>query len=257
MEFFDSHTHIPDDISSEALEAILSDSRAAGVSEMLFAGTSMRDIPQYLSFAAAHPGVVHTSVGVHPEACGEFDVERDLPILREWLKAPGVVAVGEIGMDAFYDATSLETQETCLRAMLNLAVEAGLPVILHCREAFEKCHPILEECLPLEHPLLVHSFADGPKELELWLKRNTVFSYNGMTTFKKAENIRETLRLIPLERLLLETDAPYLTPVPFRGQPNSSKYIPIIAQRIADERGVSLEDIARITTDNAKHFFRV
>ncbi|MBR4125849.1 MAG: TatD family hydrolase, partial [Victivallales bacterium] len=93
--------------------------------------------------------------------------------------------------------------------------------------------------------------------LEQWLKLNTIFSYNGMVTFKKAENIRETLRLVPLDRLVLETDAPYLAPVPFRGQPNASKHIPLIAQRIAEERGLPLEELARLTTANARRFFRI
>jgi len=257
MHFFDSHTHIPDGATDEELSAILSENTAAGVTEMLFAGTSMRDLPRYLAFATAHPGVVHTSVGIHPEACGDFQADAELPRLREWLKAPGVVAVGEVGMDAFYDATTLDVQEACLRSMLKLAEETGLPVVIHCREAFPRCHAIIDECLPADHPLQIHSFADGPRELDIWLKRNTYFSYNGMTTFKKAENIRETLRLVPLERLLLETDAPYLTPVPFRGQPNSSKYIPLIAQRVADERSLSLEEVAKLTTQNAHRLFSI
>ena len=160
-------------------------------------------------------------------------------------------------MDTHYTHTTLEQQEECLRGMLSLAVELSLPVVLHCREAFRQCFPIVSEMLPESHPLQVHSFADGPREMEQWLTRNAFFSYNGMVTFKKAENIRETLRMTPLDRLLLETDSPYLTPVPYRGTPNASRNIPLIARRVAEERGLSLEEVAEITTRNARRLFRL
>ena len=180
-----------------------------------------------------------------------------MPKLREWLKEPGVVAIGEVGLDAHYEEPFADEQESCFRAMLRLADETNTPVVIHSRDAFERCYRIVGECLAKDHPIQVHSFADTPRELDLWLERNAVFSYNGMVTFKKAENIRTTLRLVPLDRLLLETDAPYLTPTPFRGQPNSSKYIPLIAQRIADERSLTLDEVAKITTENARRFFRL
>ncbi|MCQ2403498.1 MAG: TatD family hydrolase [Lentisphaeria bacterium] len=256
MHFFDSHTHLPDDCSKEEAEAILLEASAASVKEILLAGTSLDDIPVYLPLAETHPGV-HTAVGIHPEACSAFDEASALPRLREWAKAPGVVAIGEIGLDAHYDATTAEEQERCLKAMLRLADQTGLPVVIHCREAFERCHQIIDQCLAIDHPLQIHSFADGPRELDIWLKRNTFFSYNGMTTFKKAENIRGTLRLVPRKRLLLETDAPYLTPVPYRGQANASKFIPLIAERVAQEQGLSLEEVAELTTANAHRLFRL
>ena len=256
LPFFDSHTHLPDGCTAEQAEEIFLEASAAAVKEVLLAGTSLDDIPRYLPLAANHPGV-HTAVGIHPEACTGFDEASVMPRLKEWTGAPCVVAIGEIGLDAHYTETTPEEQERCLRAMLRLADETGLPAVIHCREAFERCHQIIEECLAKDHPLQIHSFADGPRELELWLKRNTFFSYNGMTTFKKAENIRETLRMVPLERLLLETDAPYLTPVPFRGQPNASKFLPLIAERVAQERGISLEEIAGLTTENAHRLFRL
>ncbi|MCQ2396434.1 MAG: TatD family hydrolase [Lentisphaeria bacterium] len=256
MEFFDTHTHLPDDCTKEDAEKIILEAHDASVKSMLFAGTSLVDPATYLPLAASHADI-YTSVGIHPEACSSFNESDALPRIREWLKSPRVVAIGEVGLDAHYTETSAEDQEMCLRAMLRLAAESNLPVVIHCREAFERCHAIIDECLPMDHPLHIHSFADGPRELDIWLKRNTCFSYNGMVTFKKAENIRETLRLVPLERLLLETDAPYLTPVPFRGQPNASKYIPLIAERIAQERNISIEEIADVTTQNARRFYRI
>ena len=256
MEFFDTHTHLPDGATSEEAETILAEAAAAGVKNLLLAGTSVDDAAVYLPIVATHTGI-YTSVGVHPEACRSFNEATDMPKLREWLKEPGVVAIGEVGLDAHYEEPFADEQESCFRAMLRLADETNTPVVIHSRDAFERCYRIVGECLAKDHPIQVHSFADTPRELDLWLERNAVFSYNGMVTFKKAENIRTTLRLVPQDRLLLETDAPYLTPTPFRGQPNSSKYIPLIAQRIADERNLTLEEVAKITTENARRFFRL
>lgn len=256
MEFFDTHTHLPDGATSEEAETILAEAAAAGVKNLLLAGTSVGDAAVYLPIVATYPGI-YTSVGVHPEACRGFNEATDIPRLRGWLKEPGVVAIGEVGLDAHYEEPFADEQESCFRAMLRLADETNTPVVIHSRDAFERCYRIVGECLAKDHPIQVHSFADTPRELDLWLERNAVFSYNGMVTFKKAENIRTTLRLVPLDRLFLETDAPYLTPTPFRGQPNSSKYVPLIAQRIADERSLTLEEVAKITTENARRFFRL
>ncbi len=257
MEFFDTHTHFPDESTPEEQETILLEARQAKVPHLLLAGTCLADMPHYLEVVAAHPGI-YTSVGVHPECCDDFSGDdAQMAMLSEWCDRPGVVAVGEIGLDAHYTETTLDQQKECFRKMLLLAREKGLPVVIHCREAFQECFPIVEELLPKDHPIQVHSFADGPSEMEQWLTHDACFSYNGMVTFKKAENIRETLRMVPLDRLLLETDAPYLAPVPHRGTPNASKYIPIIAQRIAEERNLTLEEIATRTTQNAKRFFHI
>lgn len=256
IEFFDSHAHLADECRGEESAAIVEEAVAAGVTGMLFAGTSPKDCPQYLEFAAAHPQHVHVSMGIHPEAALTATPET-LEQLRRWLKAPGVVALGEVGLDNHWGDVPPALQEELLVAQLKIAAQLDMPVIIHCREAFPRCFQLVQEHLPAGHPLQIHSFADGPQELEQWLTLNTVFSYNGMVTFNKAENIRETLRLIPLERLMLETDSPYLTPVPYRGRPNAPKHIPLIAARVAQELGKSVGEIGEITTRNARRFFRL
>ena len=257
MYFFDSHTHLPDDCEDARAAVIFAEARAAGVKSLLLAGTSLRDCPQNIRLAEAEDGV-YTAVGVHPEETVCWN-DQAVETMRQWCKVSPhkVVAIGEIGLDAHYDATSPAEQEAVFAECLKLAVELNLPVILHAREAFERAFAMIQKYLPAEHPLQVHSFADGPKELEKWLTLNTVFSYNGMVTFKKADNIRETLKMVPDERLLLETDAPYLAPTPYRGQENSAKLLPVIAQRVAEERGTTLEAIKDLTCANAKRFFRL
>ena len=255
--FFDTHTHLPDECTDEQAETLIHEAAEAQVRELLLAGTSLRDCTQNLAIAASHPGI-YTSVGIHPLEVQDYDEKSAIARLQQWLNEPKVVAIGEIGLDNHYpDSPAADLQEKAFRDQLRLAAETHTPVVIHCREAFERCHRLIRENLPDGHPLQIHSFADGPTELDKWLKLNTIFSYNGMVTFKKAENIRETLRLVPLERLVLETDAPYLAPVPFRGQPNASRNIPVIAARIAEERNLPLEELAHITTANARRFFRV
>lgn len=257
MSFFDTHTHLPDGASDEDAETIIAEACAADVTQMLFAGTSLEDIPQYLRLTEKFPGKVYCSAGIHPENVLGLDAAQALPVLREWCRHPGVAAVGEVGLDAHCAEASPEEQERVFAAMMALAVECALPVVIHCREAFERCYALVQDNLPDGYPILLHCFADGPREQELWLKRGAFFSYNGMCSFKKADNIRETLRLCPDERLLLETDAPYLAPVPYRGKPNASKFIPVIAQAIAQERSTTVENIAALTSSNARRFFRL
>lgn len=254
--FFDSHTHFPDNCSEDEAETIVAEARAAGVPMLLLAGTSLRDCPQNIAFANGHDGV-YTAVGVHPEEVAGWD-EGAIGRLEQWCRSSAkVVAIGEIGLDAHYDATSGADQEAVFAQCLQLAARLELPAVLHVREAFERAFPMVRRYLPSGHPIQIHSFADGPAELDKWLGLNTFFSYNGMVTFKKAENIRQTLRLVPDERLLLETDAPYLAPAPFRGQPNASRLIPVIAGRVAEERRQSVEKIAELTSANAMRFFRI
>lgn len=254
--FFDTHAHLPDDCGDDDAVTIFSEARAAGVPYLMLAGTSLRDCPQNLRLAQANDGV-YTCVGVHPEVIDGWD-DRAIGQLRQWcLDSPKVVAIGEIGLDAHYDRTSPADQERVFAACLGLASQLDLPVVLHAREAFDRAFAMVQRLLPAGHPVQVHSFADGPAELEKWLSLNTMFSYNGMVTFKKAENIRQTLRMVPDDRLLLETDAPYLAPTPYRGQQNSSRLIPVIAQRVAEERGTTLEAIAELTCGNAMRFFRI
>ncbi|MBO7740967.1 MAG: TatD family hydrolase, partial [Victivallales bacterium] len=144
--FFDTHCHLPDEATGEDAVKIISEAQSAGVTRMLFAGTSMEDCPENLAFAAANPGVVYTSVGIHPEAYRTF-TDDSPALLRQWLKAPGVVAVGEIGLDSHYEDSDPMMQEKVFRICLELAVESGLPVVIHCREAFERCFPIVREML--------------------------------------------------------------------------------------------------------------
>jgi len=168
-----------------------------------------------------------------------------------------VVAVGEIGLDYHYEHSPRNRQQEVFRRFLQLAGERNLPAAIHCRDAFADCLAILDETLLPGQRFEIHSFTGTPAEAEQVLARGAFLSYNGMATFRRAENIRETLAVVPLERLLLETDAPWLAPVPYRGKRNVPAYLRDIAVQIAETKQVSLDTLAEITTRNACDFFQV
>ncbi len=246
---FDTHLHLAADLDSQAF---LDEARAAGVTRFLLAGTDREDIPRYAALAAANPDVCYTA-GLHPLDCENTGPE-DVALVRRHL-LDGAVAVGEIGLDNHYAAETAAEQERVFAAMLGLAAETGLPVQIHCREAFDRCHAMVRECLPAGHRIIIHSFTDGVAEARQWLDLGAYLGYNGMVTFRKADNIRETLAFVPLDRLLVETDSPYLAPVPYRGHPNTPAYLPAVVERIAAERQRAPEEIIALTRENGERVF--
>lgn len=250
---FDTHLHLSADADSASF---LAAARGAGVSRFLLAGTSLAGSRAMLSLAGAHCPGVFAAAGVHPHEAAAFQPD-ELPEFAALLADPLVVAVGEIGLDFHYDFSPRECQGRVFAAFLDLAVRLDKPVVIHCREAFDACHRAVLEIHGGRTPLIIHSFTGTPDEAEQWLAVGAYLSYNGMVTFQRADNIRASLAVVPPDRLLLETDSPYLAPVPFRGKPNCSAYLPYVAARIAQERQTSMEEIARLTTANARRAFRL
>lgn len=250
MHLFDTHLHLsPEDDAA----AVLNAARAVGVEEFLLAGTTLSDASTVCSLAGSEPGV-YAAIGVHPHEAAAFAME-ELPQFRTLLSRPGVVAVGEIGLDYHYDFSPREAQRQVFALFLELAVELHLPVVIHCREAFEDCYALVQRHLPGETPFVLHSFTGTPEECRRWQELGAYISVNGMVTFAKADNIRAFLPAVQPERLLLETDSPYLAPVPYRGRPNCPAYLPAVAQRVAQELGLELSALAELTTGNAHRFF--
>jgi TatD DNase family protein len=242
---FDTHFHLTPETDFPAL---LAASRAVGVGHFLLAGTSREDIPHYAQLARENEGVVYAA-GQHPHDSANFTAD-DLALIRSCL-AQDAVAVGEIGLDYHYNFSPAEDQERVFAQMLELAVEFGKPAQIHCREAFDRCYDLVKTHLTNGQPFIIHSFADGPAEAEKWLELGAYLSFNGMVTFRKADNIRQALPLVPRDRLLIETDSPYLAPIPHRGETNTPAFLPLIAAKIAEERGWDLADTISLTTANA------
>jgi len=241
----DSHAHLtmlePDDVGP-ALE------RAAdvGVGGVLVPSTNRQDLDRACGLAEDHPGVVVASAGVHPHDAASLDAGLKRDIERS-LERPGVVAVGEIGLDYHYMSSPREDQLQALRWQLDLALEAGRPVILHNRESWSDMAALLA---PLAGRLrgVCHSFAEGPDEAREVRSWGLLIGISGMVTFKQADNIREMAAALTAADVLVETDSPFLAPVPHRGKPNEPAFVALSAARLAEVLGVTSVELALATT---------
>ncbi|GBR70874.1 TatD family hydrolase [Gluconobacter kanchanaburiensis] len=251
----DTHCHLDklDDLAP-AFEL----AREAGLSGMITIGTrfSKADTQIALTQHDTPDLRIWCAIGIHPDYAGE---ER-LPSVEELVaktETSCVVAIGETGLDYFHSGDEAKpAQHAAFRTHIAAARQTGLPVVIHTRNADDDMIAILRE----EHangafPFLIHCFASGPKLAEAVLELGGYISFSGLLTFPKCEEIREVARMVPEDRLLVETDSPYLAPVPKRGKPNTPGYVAHTAARLAEERGVSLEEITRITTENARRLF--
>lgn len=250
MLWFDTHFHLyPEDDS----EAVFAASRAVGVAGFLLQGTSLQDCVSATAMAAPEEGIFATA-GLHPHVASSF---VGMSFFSDLQSLPGVVAVGEIGLDYHYNHSEPACQRQVFAAFLELASELGKPAVIHCREAHVDCLQLVVDHLRPGTPFVIHSFTGTPGEAEEWLALGAMLSMNGMVTFNRAHNIRETLAVIPVERLLLETDAPYLAPMPHRGKRNCPAYLPLIGERVAAEKGLPVAELAAATTANACRFLQV
>lgn len=262
MHLVDSHTHL----SSFARRGTAGDAirRAveAGVERMVTIGTEPYDWSTNRDLAASHPGVVDYTVGLHPTSVDDQweAALADLPAALDW--EPGPVGLGEMGLDRFHlpkdrdeAARIFARQENAFRAQLNLARGSSLPLVIHSRGAVEECIEMIDGSGVNWSRVVFHCFSDGPELLAPILTRGGRASFTGIVTYKNAENVRESLKRQPLDRLMFETDAPYLAPVPKRGKPNEPAYVRHTVAFAAEVLGLSLEELARLTTGNAKAFY--
>ena len=254
MEFIDTHTHTYDEAFAGCEDEIVARALAAVVSVQLQADVDSRERERMFALAERYPGVVRPMLGLYPGSV-DRDWRREIDALEAW-RGRGIVAVGEIGLDYHYSAEFKREQQEAFRVQLELAAAWDLPVNIHLREATEDFFAILGECRHLGLRGNLHAFSGSAETFDrlLRLGGDWYVGIGGVLTFKKA-SLAETVRHIPLERILLETDAPYLTPAPHRGERNESAYIPLIAAFLAERKGVSVEEVAAVTTGNAKRLF--
>lgn len=249
MFFYDTHFHLK---KQDEIQQILSEGRKFNLTKFFLVAADWND-SQIAANIAAQEADVYAVVGVHPHSCQTFD--GDFTPFTKLLQQSKVVAVGEIGLDYYYDFSTPQEQIPVFSQFLELAKEIGKPPVIHCREAFGDCIPILREIWTTDCPFEIHSFTGSKAELKAVLDLGAYISFNGMVTFNNADNIRDLVHYVPNDRLLLETDSPFLTPQPYRKLSNAPKYIPIIAQKIAEIKELHIEQIAEITCQNADAFF--
>lgn len=255
MEFFDTHCHIQfSDYPLDADDTVTA-AKIDGVTGMIVVGCSLPDSQAAPKFAARHDGV-WASIGLHPHEGSIYAKDKkSLAQFKKLVNEPKVVAIGETGLDYYYENSPKEDQKKLLRFQLDLAKKHNLPLIFHVRDAFDDFWPIFDEYKGLRG--VVHSFSSDVHDLEQILARGLYVGLNGIMTFTKRPDQLEAAKAVPLDKLLLETDAPFLTPVPFRGKICEPKHVRTVGEFLADLRGEGLEDLARATTANAKKLFKL
>jgi TatD DNase family protein len=243
--WLDSHCHIP----ADAADDVVAEARAAGVGTMVTVGCDRASSQEALAVAGRFADV-HATVGLHPhEARFGVDTIRDLfdgPVRP--------VAVGECGLDHHYDHSPRDAQREAFAAQVALAHELDLPLVIHTREAWDETFDVLDaEGVPAR--TIFHCFTGGPDEARRCLDRGAYVSFSGIVTFKGAPEVREAAALVPLDRTLVETDSPYLAPVPHRGKPNRPAWVPFVGARLAELHGVDPADVMRATRAAAEVAF--
>lgn len=249
----DSHCHLDFPELSTDAAGVVARARNAGVGHMLTIGTKITQFPGVLAIAERFDNV-SCSVGIHPHEAAvepETNVER----LTSLAQHPKVVAFGETGLDYYYEHSPRLEQERSFRTHITAARENGLPVIVHTRDADAETASILtDEMKKGAFTGVIHCFSSGRDLAEQCLALGFYISLSGIVTFKKAEALREVVKIVPMDRILVETDSPYLAPVPFRGKTNEPAYVAHTAAAVAEIKGISRDDLARRTTEN---FFRL
>ena len=250
---FDSHLHLSDQAFEEDRSAVLQRARDAGVAELVTVASDPADARRAIDLALATPGVWAT-VGLHPHEAAAFSVEL-LAELEDLAALPEVVAIGETGLDYHYDNSPREEQLHAFRSQLQLAERAGLPVVVHSRDADEETAALISEFAG-RVPGVLHCFTGGNELLTAGLDAGWFVSFSGIVTFKRFDGA-EAVRRVPADRLLIETDSPYLSPVPQRGRRNEPSHLIHTCRRVAEIRGEVLETTAEITRDNAITFYNL
>lgn len=251
QNIFDTHFHLtPDD----DLAAMMSRAAAAGVTRATVAGAKPATMAAMAERVAGHAGV-YLAAGVHPHNAEDF--ADNIALFRELAGREQVRAIGEIGLDYHYDFSPRERQREVFGLFLDLARELDLPCIIHCRDAYEDCLEMLKTHLGGEVPFVVHCYTGSLEWAQEVLKLGASISFTGIMTFKTAEEIREVLAAMPRDRIFLETDSPYLSPMPLRGRRNEPAHMPHIVERAAEVLGLGTQETADLTTANALRFYRI
>ena len=252
---FDSHTHLNAKQFEGEIPEVIQRAKEQGVTEMAVVGFNTATIDLSLALSQTYD-FIYSIIGWHPTEAGSYTpaIEKRL---QEQLTLPKVVALGEIGLDYYWMEDPKEVQEKVFRRQIAIAKEMNLPISIHMRDAIEDTYRILKDCKVHEIGGIMHSYSGDSEWAKHFLDLGMHLSFSGVVTFKKAIEIQEAAKIVPLDRLLVETDAPYLAPVPYRGKRNEPGYTRYVVEKIAELREVSFEEMAAQTTKNAHELFRL
>jgi TatD DNase family protein len=250
----DSHCHLDFPDFGEELDAVVARARAAGIGRMVTICTKITEFERVRAIAERYDDI-YCTVGIHPHEA-DSQPEIDTARLIEAARHPKVVGIGETGLDYFYEHSAREAQQRSFRAHIQASRETGLPLVVHTRDADEDTVAILKDEMGQgDYPGLIHCFSSSTWLAEECLKLGLYISLSGIVTFKKAEELRETVKALPLDRILVETDSPYLAPVPHRGKRNEPAFVAHTAKVVAELKGVGMAEIEARTTENFLHLF--
>ncbi len=251
----DTHTHIDMDNYKDRFDEVLATAKDYGVEKVVIPGVTPSGFKRIAELCEKYENV-YGAVGVHPEDLDSYNEEGE-NLIREYLKQKKIVAVGEIGLDYYWDKSQIERQKEIFEKQILIAKEAGKPVLVHDREAHLDTFEILKKTKANDVGVVMHCFSGSPEFAMECVKEGFYIALGGVVTFKNAKKVKEVAKIIPLDKLLLETDAPYMTPVPYRGKENQPAYVKFVAQEIANLRNISFEEVAFRTTENAKKFLNL
>ncbi|MBE7150250.1 TatD family deoxyribonuclease [Bacillus mycoides] len=252
---FDTHSHLNAEQFEEDLQEVIARMKEAGVTYTVVVGFDEVTIKKAIELAEAYD-FIYAAVGWHPVDAIDMK-EEHLAWLEELAAHPKVVAIGEMGLDYHWDKSPKEIQREVFRKQIALAKKVKLPIIIHNRDATQDIVDILEEENAAEVGGIMHCFSGSVEVAQRCVDMNFLISLGGPVTFKNAKKPKEVAMEIPLEKLLIETDCPYLTPHPFRGKRNEPSYVKLVAEEIANLKGISYDEVAQVTTKNAKSLFGV
>ncbi|MBQ2425753.1 MAG: TatD family hydrolase [Lachnospiraceae bacterium] len=256
MEYiFDTHAHYDDEDFDADRYELLESMKEHGVGTIVNIGASMRSCKTTLALAEKYP-FVYGALGVHPSDCGTM-TEEDI----QWIKANAanekIVAIGEIGLDYYWDNVERDVQKKWFVRQLEIAKETGLPVIIHSRDAAQDTLEIMKSEHKDTTGGVIHCFSYGVEMAREYLNMDYFIGVGGVLTFKNGKKLKEVVEYAPMDKLVLETDCPYLAPVPYRGKRNSSLYLTHVVEEMAAIKGMSVEEVIRVTAENAKRLYRL
>ncbi len=250
---FDTHAHYDDEQFDEEREALLASMESAGITNIVNVGASLETTRKTLELAHKYD-FIHAAVGVHPSEVAELDEDK-FELLREWSQDGRCVAIGEIGLDYHWPEPSPELQKKWFARQLQLARQQRLPVIIHSRDAASDTLEVMKENHAEEIGGVVHCFSYSKEIAKICVDMGFYIGIGGVVTFKNGKKMKEVVEQTPMDKILLETDCPYLAPEPNRGKRNSSLNLPLVVDAIAAIKGISAEEVIRITEDNAKRMY--
>jgi TatD DNase family protein len=258
----DSHAHITGDPVYEDVEAVLERAKNAQISDIINICTDPLYLERGIALSKLYSSkgpLIHNAAATHPHDA-EKEGKEQYPIIERYAKENKLIAIGETGLDYHYDHSARDQQKEYLKKYLKLALDCKLPVVIHCREAFDDFFSILDSCYVTDKAQgkgVLHCFTGTMEEAKQVLKRGFYISFSGIITFKKSEDLREVVKMAPLDKMLIETDAPFLSPQSKRGKPNEPAFIRETAEMIAKIKEVDLQEIIDATTHNSKTLFNL